>query len=98
MAKSDTINKESGAMAPASSHPNLPVVNADEVSEALDPRSNPPRDEDHSKGIFKRISDGELYALAIHKPDCYNRTHSLKNSLHFWQGNESEFRIQFDKA
>ena len=85
-------------MAPASSHPNLPVVEQAKSAEAFDPRSNPPKDEDHSAGVFKRISDGELYALAIHSPDCYNRTHSLKNTAHFWQGNESEFRIQFDKA
>lgn len=57
-----------------------------------------PKDEDYTDGIFvKRKGDwqGEEFALAIHEPDTYGRTHSCKNSLHFWQGNEDEFDAAF---
>ena len=79
------------------SHPNLPVIDFVAPPAILDPRAMPPRDEDHDKGAFTRLSDGELYALAIHEKDTYGRTHSLKNTLHFWQGSEPEFRMQFTK-
>lgn len=41
---------------------------------------------------------GEEFALCIHDPNSYGRTHSLKNSLHFWEGTEGQFQLQFEKA
>lgn len=40
---------------------------------------------------------GESFALCQHDPDVYGRTHSLKNSLHFWEGSESQFQMYFEK-
>ncbi len=40
---------------------------------------------------------GELFALCKHDPDTYGRTHSLKNSLHLWQGSEGQFQMYFEK-
>jgi hypothetical protein len=49
------------------------------------------------KGRYKSKADGEVYALAIVKDDPRKRTHKLKNTVHFWEGSEEEFRAQFDK-
>lgn len=57
----------------------------------------PPADEAFS-GSYKRDSDGLVYALAVHEPDTYGRTHTAKNSAFFWQGTKEEFRQQFEKA
>jgi len=59
-----------------------------------------PADEDYAGGIFTMTAGawiGEDFALCIHAPDTYERTHSLKNSLHFWQGKAEEFRKTFEK-
>ena len=80
------------------SHPNLPIVDYTEPTPVFDPRANPPLDDDHNKGLFVRRSDGEKFALAVHEKDTYHRTHSLKNTAHFWQGNEAEFRAEFEKC
>lgn len=77
-------------------HPNLPVVDTKEVE--IKETSNGPRDEDFTRGNFKDKETGEVFALAIHEPDDYFRTHSLKNSAHFFQCTESEFRLRFDRA
>ena len=55
-----------------------------------------PKDEDFTDGIFSL--DGEDYALCIHTADGYGRTHSLKNSVHTWQGTEVEFNATFKRA
>ncbi len=47
--------------------------------------------------IATRIADGQKYAVAFHDPDTYEKTVTAKNSSNFWQGNEAEFRLQFDK-
>jgi hypothetical protein len=54
-----------------------------------------PKDEDFTDGIFEM--DGEKYALCIHDEDHYGRTHSCKNSVHFWQGSKEEFNASFNK-
>lgn len=82
------------------SHPNLPIVEEKKVIKSKESH-NPPTDDDFAGGIFKKIEgdfSGESFALAIHEQDCYGRTHSLKNTLHFWQGSALEFKTQFDKA
>lgn len=77
-------------------HPNLPVVEVKETT--IKETSNGPRDEDFTRGKFKDKETGEIFALAVHEPDDYFRTHSLKNSAHFFQCTESEFRLRFDRA
>ena len=74
----------------------LPVVEAKEST--LKESFNAPTDDKYTKGFFKCKEDGELYALAIHEADDYFRTHSLKNSIHFRQDTEAEFRLLFDRA
>lgn len=60
-----------------------------------------PADEDYTDGVFvmnaKATWPNEEFALCIHEPDTYGKTHSAKNSLHFWQGNEAEFDSMFKK-
>lgn len=55
-------------------------------------------DEDFKDGQFVDRETNEKFALCIHAADDYGRTHSLKNSLHFYQCTEAEFRLKFDKA
>jgi len=78
---------------------NLPEVPQVVIPDVVE-RSDPPRNTDYTKGIFvKRRGDfaGEEFALAIHEPDTYERTHSLKNRLHFWEGNAEQFAAEFEK-
>lgn len=59
-----------------------------------------PSDDFYTDGSFvmrKGAHVGEEFALCIHAPDTYGNTHSLKNSEHFWQGKEEEFRVAFEK-
>lgn len=54
-----------------------------------------------SEGNEKRESTlypGEAFALCVHEPDTYGRTHSLKNSIHFWEGSLGAFERFFEKA
>ncbi len=62
--------------------------------------SNPPKNSEFNQGIYvmkEGAHIGEEFALAIHEADTYDRTHSLKNSVHFWQGNKKQFRETFEK-
>lgn len=65
-------------------------------------KSNPPKNSDFdlSKRYLKKEGDfaGEEFVLAVHEPDTYERTHTLKNKQHFWQGNEKQFRATFEKV
>lgn len=63
-------------------------------------KSNPPQNTDFVKGRYVMREGnhiGEEFALAVHEPDSYERTHTLKNKEHFWQGTEKQFRIAFEK-
>lgn len=82
------------------SHPNLPIVEEKKVVDIREAH-NPPPDADFNKGTFVMTDGfhvGEKFALAIHEPDCYGKTHSMKNTLHFWQGNAADVKLQFEKA
>lgn len=57
-----------------------------------------PKDDEYNKGIFRSHADGELYALAIVENDPLGRNYKLKNTAHFSELSESEFRIAFEKA
>lgn len=50
-----------------------------------------------NKGHFISKADGEPYALAIIPDDIRGKTHKLKNSAHFWEGTEAEFKEAFDR-
>lgn len=50
------------------------------------------------KGRYINKADGETYALAIIPNDVRGKTHKLKNTVHFTEGNEDWFRLNFDKA
>jgi len=59
-----------------------------------------PKDNEFTDGIYRMKEGnhaGEDFALCIHEPDTYGKTHSAKNSLNFWQGNEKEFKSAFEK-
>ena len=59
-----------------------------------------PLDECYLDGIFICNSGGakgEEFALCIAAEDGYGKTHFCKNSVHFWSGTETEFKLQFDK-
>lgn len=55
-----------------------------------------PDDENFTDGLYEK--DGETYALCIHKPDGYGCTHTLKNTLHTWQGTKEQFNAEFTRA
>jgi hypothetical protein len=60
-----------------------------------------PGDNEFHRGLYVMREGhhaGEQFALAIHEPDLYGKTHSLKNSIHFWQGTAEDFRNAFDPA
>ncbi len=64
-------------------------------------KSNPPKNTEFTEGKFRMVEGnhvGEVFALAVHEPDTYDRTHTLKNKEHFWQGNKAQFRVAFEKA
>jgi hypothetical protein len=47
------------------------------------------------KQIFPKLKDGETFAVCKHEPDSYGRTVTCMNSVHTWQGTETEFRQFF---
>lgn len=78
-------------------HPNLPVVDAVPMPESRIKESCFPAEEKFTDGVFIHADQQEKYALAIHEPDAYGRTHSLKNTIHSWQGTKEEFNRVFNK-
>ena len=84
---------------PGAKPANIPVAVA--TPEAKNPRypGQPPEDEKY-KGEYLNSEDGEIYALHIADvKDCDEtlRTHHLKNTLHYWNGTEEDFRRIFTK-
>ncbi len=54
-----------------------------------------------SEGNDKRevtLHPNEVFALCIHPANTYGRTHSMKNSLHYWEGTIGQFEAYFEKA
>lgn len=74
----------------------LPV--AESLARVADSDPAQPFDHEFTDGRFlKRTgTPGEEYALCVHPPNAYGLTHSAKNTLHFWQGTEDQFRLEFD--
>ena len=54
-----------------------------------------PKDEEYTGGIY--MMGDEPYALCVHEPNGAGKTHTLKNSRHFWQGTLEEFKAAFEK-
>lgn len=48
-------------------------------------------------GRYTMKGSDEEFALAVMENDPRGRTHKLKNKVHFWEGSEQEFRLNFDK-
>lgn len=55
-------------------------------------------DSDGNEKRESTIHPGESFALCIHPANTYGRTHSLKNSLHYWEGTIGQFEAFFEKA
>lgn len=72
----------------------LPVVEVADNKEALNPAQ--PLDHEYTHGLFKKRSDGLVYALCVHAPNSYEKTHTAKNTAFTWQGDDDEFRLEFD--
>lgn len=77
----------------------IPLAVAKEAPTPLD-QGGAPLDEEYTDGLYVMPEGdfaGEVFALCIHPADTYGRTHSLKNSLHAWQGTKDEFKKTFEK-
>jgi len=81
--------------------PQLPVGFHSDIPEApfTDPTlHNHPTDDRFTDGLYRDNRDGIIYALCVHEPDAYFRTHTLKNSAYTLDCMEAEFRQNFTKA
>jgi hypothetical protein len=56
-----------------------------------------PTDDKFVHGTWIHRKTKQPFALWIHEPDVYDRTHTLKNSVSFWQGTEEQFILTFEK-
>jgi hypothetical protein len=75
----------------------IPLVEKVEASETgSDPCPYIP-DDRFVNGIWIRESDGEEYALCIHKEDGYGQTHTARNTVHQWQGRAEQFNAAFQR-
>jgi hypothetical protein len=72
----------------------LPVIETPETVEVIEPAQ--PLDHEYTHGFFIHRATGEKYALCIHAPNTYEKTHTAKNTARTWQGNDEEFRLAFD--
>lgn len=50
------------------------------------------------KELVSRDSDGMEFALSVHEPDTYGRTHTCKNDKYTWEGTREQFRSLFNKT
>jgi hypothetical protein len=73
---------------------NLPVIEQPEIVERSEPAQ--PLDHEYVHGLFVHRDSGEKYALCIHAPNSYDKTHTAKNTARTWQGTDAEFRLAFD--
>jgi hypothetical protein len=62
-----------------------------------DPRCNPVPDSKFCGGLWRDTETGETFALAVHEENGYFRTHTCKNSAHYWEGTEGEFKQKFER-
>jgi hypothetical protein len=74
----------------------IPVVEKTPVAESGFDACKIPDDENFTDGLYEK--DGEAYALCIHTADGYGNTHTLKNTLHTWQGTKEQFNAAFTRV
>jgi len=75
-----------------------PIPKVEAPAPPLAAEENYLTDDKFTDGLYKLRKTGEPFALCKHAPNSYERTHSAKNSVHFWQGTEDEFNLAFEKA
>ena len=94
---SKTAIEQPDPLPPVAFNP-VPLVEAAPVAadDGTDPTPYIP-DERFTDGLWTRNSDGEVYALCIHKPDGYQQTHTARNSIHQWQGVAADFFANFQR-
>ena len=81
---------------PAIKESPIPVVDIPSVAETGLDSCKMPEDGDFTHGLYEL--NGEKYALCIHKADGYGNTHTLKNTLHTWQGTKEQFNATFTRV
>lgn len=74
----------------------IPVVESANAAETGHDDCKLPEDGDFTHGLYEMNS--EKYALCIHAPDGYGNTHTLKNTLHTWQGTKEQFNASFTRV
>lgn len=72
----------------------LPVYKAEPIAAIV---SEEPKNSEYS-GRYTRRGNDEKFALAIRENARDGRTHFLKNTLHFINITEADFRLQFDEV
>lgn len=93
--KASTETVEQPEPLPPVSESPLPVVEPDPIPFHVE--EDPLTDDKFKDGIYIHRKTRKPFALYKHAPDGYERTHSLKNTAHFWQGTEEEFFLAFEK-
>lgn len=73
----------------------IPQVESKASELSLNPAQ--PNDSEFTDGIYVKESDGEQYAVCITEPREYENTHFAKNSVHFWSGRATDFKLLFNK-
>lgn len=77
--------------------PNIPIVERITPPDPEQGATAPPPDEAYS-GLYRNINDSELYALAVVSDPHLGRTHRLKNSQHYFECDEKDFRKLFERC
>lgn len=59
-----------------------------------------PSNADYSEQMYEQTepATGELFVLAISKPDEYGNTHWLKNKARTWSGTKDQFKKHFERV
>ncbi len=88
-----TVEQPKAPLPPLKASPIPQIQPVEEIVERAE--GQPPNDHEYTDGIY---TDGvEDFALAIVESERNDKTHFLKNSLHFWNGSETEFKLKFTK-
>lgn len=75
---------------------NLPEGDRNNIPDVALPGAVP-KNSDY-KGRYKNKNDGETYALVVVEDDPNGNTHKLKNTAHYFEGSEEDFKANFDKV
>lgn len=75
-----------------------PIPQVEVLPPAILAEDNNLTDDMFTGGTYNKRSTGQPFALCVHAEDQYGNTHSLKNSVHFWQGTAAQFAADFEKV